>query len=123
MKVLQETTDWGKTKSPNHVYFLNDSRDKMFAYIRHGSVQVKQFKNPISFYTRGRRFQEVPNTWGYEPGQAAEPEGRSWTVAGSKGAEYTVTDDQGKWTCTCPAAKWQAGDCKHIKSLNTVSTA
>ena len=71
MKVLQETTDWGNVHSPNHVYFLNDSRDKMFAYLQHGSVRVKQFARPISFYTRGRKFQEVPNTWGYEPGQAA----------------------------------------------------
>ena len=117
MKVVQETTDWGDVTSPNHVYFLNDSRDKMFAYVPKGATQVKQFKNPISFYTRGRQFREVPNSWGYEPGQSA---GRTWTVAGSKGAEYTVTDDQGKWACTCPAAKWQAGDCKHIKSLQPV---
>jgi SWIM zinc finger len=117
MKVVQETTDWGNVASPNHVYFLNDSRDKMFAYLPKGSTQVKQFKNPISFYTRGRRFQEVPNSWGFAPEQAT---GRTWRVAGSKGSEYTVTDDQGKWTCTCPAAKWQAGDCKHIKSLQPV---
>jgi len=116
MKVLLETTDWGTVNSPNHVYFLNDSRDKMFAYLPKGSSQVKQFKNPISFYTRGRRFQEVPNSWGFALEQAT---GRSWRVTGSKGAEYTVTDDQGSWTCTCPASKWQAGDCKHITKLKT----
>jgi hypothetical protein len=92
MKVVRETTDWGTTNSPNHVYFLNDSRDKMFAYLQHGSVKVKEFKHPISFYTRGRRFVEVPNSWSYEPGKASEPAGRSWKVAGSKGAEYTVTE-------------------------------
>ena len=114
MKVVQETTDWGNTDSPNHVYFLNDSRDKMFAYLQHGSVRIKQFTRPISFYTRGRKFREVPNSWGYEPGQAAEPEGRSWTVSGSKGAEYTVTELNGQLSCTCPGHKYR-GACKHIK--------
>jgi hypothetical protein len=113
MKVVQETTDWGTVTSPNHVYFLNDSRDKMFAYLPKGSSQVKQFKNPISFYTRGRKFQEVPNSWGYEPGQAAEPEGRRWTVAGSKGAVYTVIELNGQVTCSCPGYKFR-GACRHV---------
>jgi hypothetical protein len=110
MKVVQETTDWGNVTSPNHVYFLNDSRDKMFAYLPKGSTQVKQFKNPISFYTRGRRFQEVPNSWGFSLEQAA---GRSWKVAGSKGAEYTVTELDGQVTCSCPGFKFR-GACRHV---------
>jgi hypothetical protein len=110
MKVVQETTDWGTVTSPNHVYFLNDSRDKMFAYVRHGSAQVKQFKNPISFYTRGRQFREVPNSWGFAPGQTA---GRTRTVAGSKGAEYTVTELNGQVTCSCPGFKFR-GACRHV---------
>ena len=45
-------------------------------------------------------------------------------VAGSKGNTYTVSygkTPQGQyqygWSCTCPAAKFQAryGDCKHVK--------
>jgi hypothetical protein len=110
MKVVQETTDWGNVTSPNHVYFLNDSRDKMFAYLPKGSTQVKQFKNPISFYTRGRKFQEVPNSWGYEPGRTA---GRTWTVAGSKGAEYTVTELDGQVSCSCPGFRFR-GACRHV---------
>ena len=110
MKVVQETTDWGTVTSPNHVYFLNDSRDKMFAYLPKGSSQVKQFKSPISFYTRGRQFREVPNSWGYEPGRTA---GRTWTVAGSKGAEYTVTELNGQVTCSCPGYKFR-GACRHV---------
>jgi hypothetical protein len=112
MKVVQETTDWGNVNSPNHVYFLNDSRDKMFAYLPQGSAQVKQFKQPISFYTRGRKFREVPNSWAFEPGQT---EGRSWTVAGSKGAEYTVTESSGHLKCSCPGFQFR-GDCKHTKA-------
>jgi hypothetical protein len=110
MKVVLETTDWGTVNSPNHVYFLNDSRDKMFAYLPKGSTQVKQFKQPIGFYTRGRRFQEVPNSWGFAPEQAT---GRSWKVAGSKGAEYTVTELNGQVTCSCPGYKFR-GACKHV---------
>lgn len=110
MKVLQETTDWGNITSPNHVYFLNDSRDKMFAYVPKGATQVKQFKQPISFYTRGRQFREVPNSWGYEPGKAA---GRTWTVSGSKGAEYTLTELNGQVTCSCPGHKFR-GACRHV---------
>lgn len=110
MKVLQETTDWGNITSPNHVYFLNDSRDKMFAYVPKGATQVKQFKQPISFYTRGRQFREVPNSWGYEPGQSA---GRTWTVSGSKGAEYTLTELNGQVTCSCPGHKFR-GACRHV---------
>ena len=45
-------------------------------------------------------------------GQAAEPEGRSWTVAGSKGANYTVTELNGQVTCSCPGHKFR-GSCKH----------
>jgi hypothetical protein len=111
MKVVLETTDWGNVNSPNHVYFLNDSRDKMFAYLPQGSAQVKQFKQPISFYTRGRRFQEVPNSWGFA---LEQPAGRTWTVAGSKGANYTVTELNGQVTCSCPGHKYR-GACKHIK--------
>lgn len=110
MKVLQETTDWGNITSPNHVYFLNDSRDMMFAYVPKGATQVKQFKQPISFYTRGRQFREVPNSWGYEPGKAA---GRTWTVSGSKGAEYTLTELNGQVTCSCPGHKFR-GACRHV---------
>lgn len=110
MKVLQETTDWGNITSPNHVYFLNDSRDKMFAYVPKGATQVRQFKQPISFYTRGRQFREVPNSWGYEPGKAA---GRTWTVSGSKGAEYTLTELNGQVTCSCPGHKFR-GACRHV---------
>jgi hypothetical protein len=113
MKVVLETTDWGSVNSPNHVYFLNDSRDKMFAYLKQGSDQVQEFRRPISFYTRGRRFQEVPNTWAFEPGQAVETAGRSWLVSGSKGAEYTVTELDGVRTCTCSGFRFR-GACRHI---------
>jgi hypothetical protein len=54
----------------------------------------------------------VPNSWGYEPGQADKPEGRTWKVAGSKGSEYTVTESNGQISCSCPGYKFR-GSCKH----------
>ncbi len=113
MKVVQETTDW---KYQNHVYFLDDSRSKMFAYLQAGTVNVKEFTVPITFRTTGRKFREVPNSWNFVPKDLETPQGRSWQVAGSKGVEYTVTEHQGEQTCSCPGFKFR-GDCKHIKEI------
>jgi hypothetical protein len=122
MKVFQETTEWGIPGAKNHIYFLSDSKDKMYAYInKEGSIDEVQ--TPYRFHVRGRKFKEVPNVWGFKPRDEVEPEaevsGETHRVAGSKGAVYTVTNDRGNWTCTCPAAKWQAGECKHITKLKT----
>jgi hypothetical protein len=119
MKAFQEITEWStEFDMPNHVYFLNDSKDKMYAYVNKSGL-VETVKKPYKFSASGRRFKEVPNTWNFK--LAEEPEevakGRQYRVPGSKGAIYTVTDDAGAWTCTCPAAKWQRGECKHIKQV------
>jgi hypothetical protein len=74
---------------------------------------------PYRFKTSGRKFKEVANTCGFFPREELVPVGETHRVAGSKGAVYIVTNDRGSWTCTCPAAKWQAGECKHIKNLKT----
>jgi hypothetical protein len=39
---------------------------------------------------------------------------QTWRVAGSKGAEYVVTHDHGRWSCTCPGFGFRR-DCKHIR--------
>ena len=118
MKVFQETTDWGKASAVNHIYFLSDSKDKMYAYINREG-RIDEVKTPYRFHVKGRKFKEIPNTWGFVP-RGEEPEvstGEVHRVAGSKGSVYTVTNDRGSWTCTCPASKWQKGDCKHIVKL------
>ena len=116
MKVLLETTEWD-TKTPNHVYFLDDSKSKMFAYVKFGTGEPFKFKNPIRIDTRGRKFREVPNTWGFSL-KESEPEGRVVIVKGSKGDEYRVTEVNGAWSCTCSGFKFR-GQCKHL----TVATA
>ena len=48
-----------------------------------------------------------------------EPENGSYetVVPGSKpGKEYTVKLHKGIWSCTCPAASFQRGHCKHVKA-------
>lgn len=39
-------------------------------------------------------------------------------VNGSKGNQYNITFDNGKWSCSCPAYGWGRGkECKHIKEV------
>ena len=46
MKILQEVTDWDV---PNHIYFTNDSKDKIYAYIKASGTAVERFKVPMKF--------------------------------------------------------------------------
>jgi hypothetical protein len=39
---------------------------------------------------------------------------QTWRVAGSKGNEYTVTNSDGAWSCTCTGFGFRR-DCKHIQ--------
>ena len=115
MKVFQETTDWGTANTINHVYFLSDSKDRMYAYINLEG-KIDEVKTPYRFHVRGRQFKEIANTWGFRPRDQVEVEsvGEKHRVAGSRGSVYTVTNNHGSWSCSCPSAKWQKGDCKHI---------
>jgi hypothetical protein len=120
MKAFQEITEWDcEFAVPNHVYFLSDSKDKLYAYIKNSTGEIKEFATPYRFKASGRKFKEVNNTWGFFPREELVLVGETFKVPGSKGAVYTVTNDRGSWTCTCPASKWQAGDCKHIRQINS----
>jgi hypothetical protein len=118
MKAFEEITEWDTDFAmPNHVYFLSDSKDKMYGYVKSGTGEILEVATPYRFKASGRKFKEVINTWGFFPREEIIPIGETYRVSGSKGAVYTVTNDAGSWSCTCPASKWQAGECKHIKSL------
>jgi hypothetical protein len=118
VKAFQEITEWDCDFAvPNHVYFLSDSKDKMYAYVKASTGEIQEMNSPLKFKASGRKFREVTNTWGFSPKEELIPVGETHRVSGSKGAVYTVTNDRGSWTCTCPAAKWQAGECKHIVAL------
>lgn len=119
MKVLQEVTEWDTQTAPNHVYFTDDSKSRMYAYVRQGTDQVFRFSKPIGISTKGRKFKEIANRWRFTVDD--RPDGRTWTVTGSRGDSYTVSEESGNWSCTCPASKWQKGECKHIQSLKAKS--
>jgi len=122
MKAFLEITEWdSEFVVPNHVYFLNDSKDKMYGYVQESTGIVQTMRTPYRFHTRGRKFKEVKNTWGFGIEEVPETRGKEYKVLGSKGNIYTVTDESGAWSCTCPASKWQAGECKHIAKLKTES--
>jgi hypothetical protein len=122
MKAFQETTEWDTDFAmPNHVYFLSDSKDKMYGYVKAGTGEILEVATPYKFKASGRKFKEVNNIWGFFPREELVLVGETHKVAGSKGAVYIVNNDKGIWTCTCPASKWQAGECKHIRQLSNAT--
>jgi hypothetical protein len=116
MKAFLETTVW-ETATPNHVYFLDDSKSKMYAYVKFAEGAPFKFKKPIRIDLRGRKFREVPNTWGFAL-KEEEPQGRVVIVKGSKGDEYRVNEVNGNWSCTCSGFKFR-GDCRHLKQAQS----
>jgi len=116
MKTIQELTDWDV---PNHIYFVTDAKDKMYGYVKKSTGEVKEFNNPLPFNVSRRKFKEIANTWAFAPRSlgVVESPGTQYKVPGSNGAIYVVTDDLGVWSCTCPSAKWQKGECKHVKKI------
>jgi len=114
MKILQEVTDWADYAAHNHIYFADDSKSKIYAYIKQGSDVVFEFNLPVKFDTRGRKFKPIgSNIWNFTPQDQLQPEGKTWQVQGSKEV-YTVSqDDVGNMSCSCPGFKFR-GKCRHI---------
>lgn len=110
MKFYQETTNW-KDAMPNGVYLLNDSKTKMYAYVRPGAKSAFKFKNPINIDTRGRSFKEVKNTFGFK--MEADNTNPKWQVKGSKGDVYTVERTENGLICSCTGFKFR-GNCRHL---------
>lgn len=114
MKWFAETTEW-RDNTPNGVYLLNDSKTKMYAYRSPRSQDIKIFRNPIRIDIRGRRFQL--NDVQFRTGlKEEEPQGRVWTVKGSKGDEYQVRELNGNYSCTCSGFQFR-GKCRHEQSI------
>jgi hypothetical protein len=44
----------------------------------------------------------------------------SYEVQGSKGNTYTVSDNGGTWTCSCPGFGWRR-KCKHVEAQKNES--
>lgn len=116
MKFFQEITEGGHY--PNHVYLLSDNKEYMHGYVKAGSDRLEMMKSKYRFGASKRRFKEVPNTFGFvEPVElpVADTSNR-WTVKGSKGNEYTVTETDGVLTCSCSGFRFR-GQCRHVKEI------
>ena len=113
MKWYSETTAYSDGIA-NGTYLLDDGKTKLYAYVKPGATEPKQFKNPIKIDTRGRKF--VVSSTQYKIVTKEEFEGRTWQVQGSKGDVYRVTEVNGNFSCTCSGFRFR-GDCKHVKGL------
>lgn len=51
----------------------------------------------------------------------AVPKIQNWTVEGSKGDIYIVTNDNGKWACDCVAGRFNRY-CKHVEKIKKECT-
>ena len=112
MLVVLEKTTWNGDY-PNHVYFLNKSRDKMYGYVRFGTNEPHWFPQPRGFDAKGRKFLVLEE----QPDPVSEQPAESWQVQGSKGSVWTVTRENGEFSCDCPAAKYHRKECKHIQQV------
>jgi len=114
MKILKEVTDWGLDYNiGGHIYFTNDSKDKMFAYIKASGQNIERFRVPMPLKVSGRKFKEIENTFGYTVDD--KPLGFVKIAFGSKGEKYTIAEVAGVYQCSCPGYKFR-GKCRHIQS-------
>ena len=82
----------------------------MHGYIMLGSADMKLFKSPIRFDTRGRSFQYVSDySQDDSAGDTAVIE-----VQGSKGDKYYVRLKDSAAECSCTGFKYR-GECKHLE--------
>jgi hypothetical protein len=123
VKAFLETTEWADTEfNCNHVYWMDDARNKMHAYARFGNpADTQTFKKPISIDVRGRKFVEVRHDiykWVDPADVVAVTANPTWRVAGSKGAEYIVEKEGTVYTCTCAGFKYR-GACRHATEVES----
>ena len=111
MKFFQEITPG--EQYPNHVYLLSDSKEFMYGYVPQGTSQLKQFQSRYQFGTKGRKFREVANTFGYKEAPLVATQDL-WEVQGSGGNRYVVERVDGQLTCTCSGFTFR-GKCKHTQ--------
>jgi hypothetical protein len=119
MKAFLEVTVWPDTTvaNCNHVYWMDDSKDKMYAYAKFGNpAETQTFKNPIRIDTRGRKFEVVRNIYNWVDPKDIATANPTWTITGSKGDKYVVEKEGSVYNCTCSGFKFR-GACRHIEEV------
>lgn len=124
MLYLQEVTEWNASYTVhNHIYYVNDRQSKMVGYIPNGSKRVKFFSKPISFDRRGRKFIKVldrkaeKDSVYFEEQKVAKSDAKTHTVQGSRGSTYIITENAGRFTCSCPGFMFR-NKCKHVEEFS-----
>jgi len=107
---VQETTSWDLGFEINHKYIMSDDMRIAYGYIKHGDKYPHLFNKPLQIDTRRRTFKVLVRTKDVD-------NSRRWSIEGSKGNKYTVKLEDGKYSCTCPAATFRGGMCKHIQQI------
>lgn len=107
MIVIQETTAWDDTRIVNHIYFLTDNKRYILAYIQGDTGESKIFSKPMEISLKGRTYTVL---------RKVDDSDTGIPVKGSKGDVYYVTENQGKYSCTCTGFQYH-GTCKHIKHV------
>jgi hypothetical protein len=125
MQAFLETTEWQDTEfNCNHVYWMDNAKNKIHAYARFGNPRdVQVFKNPITIDIRGRKFEPVRHDiFGWTDAKESAPVANpAWTVTGSRGDNYTVELIEGVYTCSCSGFKFR-GNCKHATEVENEQT-
>lgn len=115
MKAFIDMTPWDDGKSYHHVYWMDDAKNKAYAYAKWANpADVQVFKKPIQMDARGRKFEPVQNIFGFVDPKANTDR---IVVKGSKGNEYVVEKGEDGYTCTCSGFRFR-GDCKHVTQFN-----
>jgi len=115
MKFYRETTTWAVDYTvPDHIYLLNDSKDKMYGYLPAGSSEPQVIRKPYRFDTRGRTFEVVAELGEIDLDTVKASE--QWQFAGSKGDTYIVQRTDGVLNCSCPGYTFR-GQCRHVKEI------
>lgn len=113
LKALKEITVWTGDIQPNHIYLMKG--DKALGYIKWGVGKAEYFRTPMQLDKRYRKFETLKTNPFTDYVDDEVPAKNIVKVAGSKDAVYEVDVDAR--TCTCPAAKYQRGECKHVKQV------
>jgi len=106
--IAKEVTVWNETFDLNHLYLMNDSMNKVYAYVRNRDKHFHKFTNPLEIETKGRKFEILERIMEDDPSRVE--------VKGSKGSIYYVTNNEGVYKCTCVGFKYH-GACKHIEQV------
>lgn len=113
MKFIQELTEWSGN-TPNHIYLVNDDRSKALGYVKSGTEDLVMFARPLQFNTKFRKFREITGKWSVPT--TAVSTSRQWTVVGSRGDKYVITEKHDKLHCSCSGFRFR-GDCRHLREV------